>query len=138
MTVLSGCTSTVPGTAVSAEIDGANPAPSVELSAITGTWVGSYTCNQGTTGLTLTVQPSGRTEFAFYPLPTNPKAMSGRFEMRATTDSGRLEFQQVRWIERPGAYLMVDLQPTRHDDTVLSGNVRADGCSTFSVSRNRG
>lgn len=126
-----GCAQSVPGTAIAAD-----PVKSPVAEQIpTGTWVGQYECVQGETGLTLTVESTGKSEFAFYPLPGNPRAASGRFEMRTTFESGRPTFRQARWIERPGTYVMVDLIATHHDATVMSGNVIADGCTTFQVSR---
>lgn len=127
-----GCGQSVSGTAIAAD---SSVSSAVDQQPPAGTWVGSYDCAQGATGLTLTVQSSGRAEFAFYPLPGNPRAASGRFEMRSSFESDRLVFRQMRWIEQPGSYVMVDLIATHHDATVMSGEVVANGCTTFRLSR---
>ncbi|WP_280437784.1 hypothetical protein [Nocardia carnea] len=132
----SGCSNQVPGSATAAETGGSEPG-SAEFRAIAGEWVGSYTCAQGDTGLTLTVEDTGRTEFEFYSVRTNVTPESGRFEMQASLDGDRVEFDQVRWIEQPEGYLMVDLVVTEIEDDTMRGNVDAAGCSTFRVSRDR-
>ncbi len=108
-----------------------------KLREITGEWVGTYTCAQGETGLTLIVEPSGRTEFRFYALPANVAARSGSFEMRASVDGPQPEFHQVRWLNRPGDYLMVDLRATDKTPDTMRGVVFGNGCTTFKVNRNQ-
>ncbi|WP_432908699.1 hypothetical protein [Nocardia sp. CA-290969] len=108
-----------------------------ELAAIAGEWAGSYTCAQGDTGLTLTVESSGRSIFEFHPLGADNAAESGSFEMLATADGDQVEFDQVRWIEHPTGYLMVDLVATDITGDTMRGNVDGAGCTTFRVSRDR-
>ncbi|MEV0360792.1 hypothetical protein AB0H71_32515 [Nocardia sp. NPDC050697] len=129
---LSGCGRSVPGTPVAAP--GTGPVVP-ELRGVPGEWVGSYTCAQGETGLTLTVEPDGRTEFAFYPLVTNGAARPGRFEMRATVDGERVTFTRVRWLEHPSGYEMVDLVATERTQQLMRGTVNGSGCSSFRVDR---
>lgn len=124
------------GSAVAAEAETVE-SDSLNLADITGVWVGTYTCAQGETGLELTVEDSGRTEFAFHPLANNPEAKSGKYEMRASVQGEKVEFDQVRWIERPGDYGMVDLVATRVQPSTMRGNVSAAGCTTFQVERKR-
>ncbi len=107
------------------------------VQAIAGEWVGSYTCAQGDTGLTLTVDAAGRTEFSFYALPGNVAAKPGRFEMRAKVTGKSVEFTQVRWIQQPGGYQMVDLVATERAADSMRGNVFGTGCTTFQVVRHR-
>ncbi|MFJ2668750.1 hypothetical protein ACIO14_30825 [Nocardia fluminea] len=127
-----GCGHSIEGTAVAAD-GAANNSRSTE-----GTWIGSYHCAQGATGLTLTVQSSGRAEFEFYPLPENPTVPTGRFAMQWQTEPGHLVFRQSSWIDRPGSYRMVDLIADRTDNpAILSGTVTGEGCSTFWLSRDR-
>ncbi|MEU1982124.1 hypothetical protein [Nocardia sp. NPDC019395] len=133
MTVLSGCSRSVSGTPLASEDSG--PASTPDLAAIAGEWIGSYTCAQGATGLKLTVDDTGRTEFEFYSLQTNVAAESGKFEMRATADGEQIEFAQVRWIVRPQNYSMVDLVATEVTSDIMRGTVESAGCSTFEVSR---
>ncbi|WP_336086140.1 hypothetical protein [Nocardia sp. SSK8] len=130
---VSACGHSVEGSAVAAETTStvANNWKSPQ-----GTWIGTYECSQGTTGLTLTVQSEIRAEFDFYPTPDNPTVPSGRFSMRWRVDSGRLEFRQSAWIDRPGSYVMVDLVADRTDSTTtLTGKVIGGGCTTFQLSR---
>ncbi|MEV6659123.1 hypothetical protein [Nocardia fluminea] len=125
-----GCGRSIEGTAVAAD------SATTNSRSTEGTWIGSYHCAQGATGLTLTVESSGRAEFEFYPLPENPTVSSGRFAMRWQTESTHLVFRQSSWIDRPGSYRMVDLVADRADDsTILTGKVIGDGCSTFWLSR---
>lgn len=133
---LSGCAQSVSGNAVAA--DGATTSAAPDLAQIAGVWVGSYTCAQGETGLKLTIEATGRTEFAFYPLPAHPGAKTGSYEMRASYDGDRVEFDQVRWIDRPKDYGMVDLTATQVKPSTMSGKVEASGCTTFRVELQRG
>lgn len=110
----------------------------------TGSWVGTYLCVQGVTGLTLTIDEDheGGLEgvFAFYPVAQNPGT---------TTESYRVHiayYEEVHhlvisatnddWIQRPSGYNVVDLDGTiSSDGTVFSGSILASGCSTFALSR---
>ena len=136
VTALTGCGKSVSGNAVAA--DGASPSALADPGRIAGVWVGSYTCVQGETGLKLTVEASGRTEFAFYPLATEAGAETGRYEMRASFEGERVRFQQVRWIDRPEDYGMVDLTATQVKPSTMRGDVEAPGCTTFRVELQRG
>lgn len=138
----SGCSNQVQGSATAAEAGGAAAtgepeSGSPEFREIAGEWVGSYTCAQGDTGLTLTVENTGRTEFEFYSIRTNVTPESGRFEMQASVVGDRVEFDRVRWLEQPAGYLMVDLVATDIEDDTMRGTVDGAGCSTFRVSRDR-
>lgn len=134
---LPGCGSTVPGSAIAAEGDGPAAAGSPETTAIAGRWVGTYTCVQGDTGLTLTIEPAGQAQFRFYPVRTNMSVESGTFEMRVSFEAGLPRFEQVAWLEPAEGYSMVDLAATELDDHTMRGTVIAPGCSVFSVSRER-
>lgn len=130
---VSACGHTIDGSAVAAE---ANTTVANNWKSPQGTWIGTYECSQGTTGLTLTVQSEAHAEFDFYALPENPAVLSGRFHMRWQVESGRLVFRQSAWIDRPGSYVMVDLVADRTDSTTtLSGQVIGGGCTTFQLSR---
>ncbi len=98
------------------------PRPSAALGAglvpdatpVAGRWVGTYTCAQGRTGLTLTLSAGimGQLDarFEFYPVPGNPSVPSGAYRMAGwlTTD-GHLALVGVEWIRRPPDYVMVGL-----------------------------
>ena len=63
--------------------------PAAAQDPLSGAWTGSYTCGQGVTGLTLHLDRAGpelRGVFHFYPLPENPLAAEGCFEMTGGTD----------------------------------------------------
>ena len=73
------------------------------MDRLRGPWSGEYVCNQGRTGLTLTI---GRGDpgdvsalFHFYAAPGNARVPTGCFEMTGSYDpaSGRLELKGGRW-----------------------------------------
>ncbi|MGW0178424.1 hypothetical protein [Nocardia sp. NPDC003345] len=132
---LPGCANTVSGSAIAAEDAGAAAAESPELAAIAGRWVGTYTCVQGDTGLTLTIESGGRAQFRFYPVRSNMSVDTGTFEMRVSFHAGLPRFEQVAWLEPAEGYSMVDLSATGLDDHTMSGTVLAPGCTTFTVNR---
>lgn len=83
--------------------------------AITGKWTGNYTCLQGDTGVTLTLNGSkdGLVEgiFLFYPTLSNSSAATGRFIIRGSYFSdGSLILGGGAWIERPDGYQAVSLR----------------------------
>jgi hypothetical protein len=116
--------------------------PSGDLAPLVGSWTGEYTCQQGGTGLKLTIAPgdaaSVKVVFAFFPLPDNPGAKQGSFEMVGAYSGEKLLLKQQKWLERPPNYTMVDLEvtsPVETDVDVLSGDVLSDACKGFSVRR---
>jgi len=119
----------------------AYPLPAAESApTLLGKWRGSYTCLQGRTGLLLTIEEAVGAvftgEFAFFPLPENPKVPKGRFAIAGTFNatSGRVAAKGVRWIEQPSNYLMVDLSGTLSDDgRSIDGKLEFTGCTSFHV-----
>jgi hypothetical protein len=107
---------------------------------IDGVWEGEYVCNQGATGLRLTVNViSGATTeatFDFYALPENPAVPAGSFAMRGTF-SDTLSLDGDRWIDQPTGYVMVGLRADVPPGPIseISGTVVGTNCSTFSVRR---
>ena len=96
--------------------------PAVAIAAeIGGAWEGSYTCNQGMTGLTLTVAAdqdgAARGVFRFYQVDANPGVPDGCFAMSGTAAGDHLDLQATGWLYRPWGYITVD----------LAGAVSADG-----------
>ena len=75
-----------------------------------GTWVGSYSCYQGTTGGTLRItQLKGdhfKGSFEFYPTPKNPYVPSGSYEAygQYDADTGRILINPGKWIKQPHDY----------------------------------
>ncbi|GLY72388.1 hypothetical protein Airi01_006550 [Actinoallomurus iriomotensis] len=112
--------------------------------AVAGNWRGTYTCLQGVTDLELVIRPvttDGGLEatFSFSAHPGNPSVPSGSYAMQGTFVSRDLELRGVRWIERPGDYLMVGLSADVPEDhpSRIRGRVVSEtaGCTTFSVDR---
>jgi hypothetical protein len=108
--------------------------------ALVGEWKGSYSCLQGHTGLLLTIAQSDDTsfkgEFAFFPLPDNPRVPKGRFAIEGSLNpkSGRVDIKGAKWIEQPTNYRMVDLHGIVSDDgSAIDGKVEFTGCSGFHV-----
>lgn len=126
--------SSAPGPATSAApTAGTSPLPS-----FAGSWVGSYSCAQGPTGLKLTIQAAGANAetavFQFYPLPNYPAAASGSFAMTGANVGNTITLHQDHWIVQPPGYAMVDLQGALSGGT-LSGSVIFTGCTTFTLQR---
>ena len=90
-----------------------------------GVWEGAYECQQGKTGLTLTLDatPGGQVTgtFAFWPRAENPSVPRGSFRVAGTvTPDGQLRLNGVTWIVQPADYAMVN----------LSGVVRRGGAGS--------
>ncbi|SDR26476.1 hypothetical protein SAMN05444161_2473 [Rhizobiales bacterium GAS191] len=107
-----------------------------------GVWRGRYVCAQGTTGLTLTVRPSGANDviavFSFYAIADNPHVPSGQFRMfgQLGSKAGHLTLVARSWTHRPPFYVMVGLDG---DYDPVSGQykglVDGPGCTSFVVQR---
>ncbi|GAB3434758.1 hypothetical protein [Actinophytocola sediminis] len=113
-----------------------------ELEPLVGTWEGEYTCGQGVTGLTLTIEPaddkSVAVVFEFFPLPENPEALAGSYQMVGKYSGNRLVFRQEKWIDQPADYLMVDLEVTSEVEPgmdAMTGDVLSSTCEAFAVNR---
>jgi hypothetical protein len=95
---------------------------------ISGKWVGSYTCAQGVTGLTVTMTGSMTSQviatFEFYPLPQNPRIASGKYNMKGSYSMGALVLSGSSWINQPAGYRMVGLDGRiTSNGKVFSGNI---------------
>lgn len=93
---------------------------------------GQYVCNQGLTGVVLSVMspPSGqplKVVFAFAPVPQNPTVPRGEYVMAGRFDpagNGFVDLRQVHWLNRPVGCVMVDLRGrTSPDDQQVQGTV---------------
>lgn len=117
-------------------------------SDITGIWKGKYTCAQGITGLTLTiddveVHELSKTKvlestFSFYAVDENPIVPSGKYSMKEKLFNGqKLKFGVNEWIERPLGYTMVSLDGrVSEDGKKYEGNIGGAGsCTTFSLTK---
>ncbi|GEM_PF-2150796 len=97
---------------------------------VAGIWKGTYTCTQGATGLTLTIQTEGekaKAIFSFYPLKSNPGVPSGSYELTGRISNRRVILRPSRWINQPTGYSMLGVTLTwneRNDrlEGVICGN----------------
>lgn len=158
MMVLAGCSEQIGGTAVSAPGAGrpsasagvedpapsssaqpSQPASSLDLSVLPGTWRGSYFCSQGETGMQLEisepVDDQVEAVFSFFPAEGGPPTESGSFRMLGVAENGGLVFRQQEWIEQPEGYVMVDLGVATIEGDTMTGRVAGSGCGDFSVTR---
>jgi outer membrane protein OmpA-like peptidoglycan-associated protein len=120
----------------------AQPAPA-DTRTVLGEWVGTYTCAQGLTGLTLTLSEatpgSAQALFHFYADPRNPRVPTGCFSMDGGYDpaSGQLTLRGGHWLLRPAGYSVVAFEGRvdaegRHFEGVVRG---PSGCTTFALAR---
>ncbi|MFC0316235.1 serine/threonine-protein kinase [Gordonia phosphorivorans] len=134
-------------TSASASSSPSSPAPSssddAPLSAIFGTWTGTYLCRQGESAVTITIKrglidDQVNATFAFGPTPQNPDTEPGSFQMAGVRLGDDVMFSPLRWIDRPGDYEMVPMQldgPFTADTTRLTGRILSPGCGAISVRR---
>lgn len=114
---------------------------------VLGSWVGTYTCAQGLTGLTLTLAEAtptrARALFHFYADPRNPRVPTGCFTMDGHYDPGssRLRLNGQDWLLRPGGYQVVsfdgtvDAEGRRFEGTVTGKRAPLAGCTRFHLAR---
>lgn len=104
-----------------------------------GSWVGSYTCEQGSTGGTLDITHLQGEHFdgvfRFYPTPKNPYASSGKYEVYGEydADTQRILINPGKWLERPKGYyntiIVGNFDPVEHS---FSGYFQGiTGCTSF-------
>jgi outer membrane protein OmpA-like peptidoglycan-associated protein len=120
---------------------------SADTRTVLGEWVGTYTCGQGLTGLTLTIAEatptSARALFHFYADPSNPRVPTGCFTMDGSYDPAddQLRLTGQEWLLRPVGYQLVsfdgivDAQGKRFDGIVTGQRAPLRGCTTFQLAR---
>ena len=110
-------------------------------SELTGSWVGTYTCGQGPTGLRLDIQAasggSATATFTFYALQSNPNVPAGKFTMTGTYSATGITLSPGHWLIQPANYEMVTLDggPLTDSGNTLSGTVTTPPCTTFTVTK---
>jgi serine/threonine protein kinase len=107
---------------------------------VDGVWTGTYDCNQGLTGMQLTITGSTggslRATMRFYPIATNPGVADGSYELVGSYSAADgLVLNPDYWIDEPAGYEMIGLNASHPHANSMSGSVQGLGCSTFSVSR---
>lgn len=106
-----------------------------------GNWVGTYSCNQGITGLTLNISTTSsdmEAVFNFYPTKQNPHIQPGSFSLAGQfSEGGSFNLHPKAWIKRPPGYRMVGLSGKLNSDfSKISGLVKFSGCSNFQLVKN--
>jgi uncharacterized protein (TIGR02145 family) len=104
------------------------------LSDIAGIWEGSYSANQGETGLTLNVykeKGSYKAIFDFYSLPGKTNSQKGKYYMDVQYNQSTKEYylKGSRWIEQPSGYGLIDLKGA------IAGDVFSGSTYNFRVAR---
>ncbi len=121
----------------------AQEVPDTATGSMLGEWVGTYTCAQGLTGLTLTIAgatPTGaRAMFHFYADSRNPQVPTGCFIMDGNYEpaTGHLQLNGRDWLLRPSGYMFVSFDGMidaegREFQGVVIGPPR---CTTFNLTR---
>ncbi len=104
-----------------------------------GAWIGDYTCAQGTTGATLSIEKLKGDQFeglfSFYPTAKNPYVPKGKYKVfgEYDADSQRILINPGKWIDRPQGYystiMIGSFDPTAR---TFSGFFQGiNGCTSF-------
>jgi Zn-dependent protease with chaperone function len=120
---------------------GASPASAAGRPDVAGTWVGTYTCVQGLTGLRLQIRRTSggalAATFSFFPVAANPAAARGSFAMSGTQAGSFVSLHPEHWISRPSGYVMSGLSGTVRagQPPAFSGRLSYSACGGFSLHR---
>jgi len=99
------------------------------------TWVGTYTCSQGDTDLTLAItRVDGMHVYGVFKFRHAASGAKGSYDLDGTFDptTSGLTLLPGEWIEHPKGYTSVGMIGTVSND-VYSGTIDFSGCSAFSV-----
>jgi hypothetical protein len=107
---------------------------------VDGVWTGTYDCNQGLTGVQLTITGSTggalKATVDFYPVASNPGVAKGSYELVGSYSATQgLVLNPDYWINEPAGYEMVGLSAPSPHANLMNGSVQGLNCSTFSVTR---
>jgi hypothetical protein len=137
--------SAVPPASASSALASTSPAAAPSSTApaepaVVGVWAGTYTCNQGLTGMRMTITDAGgdtvRATVDFYAVASNPGVPDGSYVLTGTySQSNGLVLIPDHWINQPDGYVMVGLSGPQPSGGSMHGTVQDPGCSTFSVTR---
>lgn len=108
--------------------------------AVAGVWTGTYTCNQGLTGMRMTITDAGgdtvQATLEFYAVAGNPSVPDGSYVLTGTySQPNGLVLIPDHWINQPDGYVMVGLSGPPPSGSSMHGTVQDPSCSTFSVTR---
>jgi hypothetical protein len=108
----------------------------LKASDLTGRFEGSYICGQGETRLVLDLQVDAlgnlKGVFTFGGTDGTPL---GRFAMNGVWSAQNFYLTADHWIQRPEGYQMVNITGYSAQGGGLTGEIVAQGCSGFSVTR---
>jgi hypothetical protein len=105
-----------------------------------GEWTGKYVCRQGVTGARLILSQDGsRGVFHFYPLPENPRAAEGCYQVTGVFNetSGALAIIPGTWYLKPRNYLPAPFNGTvdARGENFEGRIVGLEGCASVFLSR---
>ena len=105
-----------------------------------GEWTGKYVCRQGVTGARLILSADGsRGVFHFYPLPENPRAAEGCYQVTGVFNetSGALAIIPGAWYLKPRNYLPAAFNGTvdARGENFEGRIVGLEGCASVFLSR---
>lgn len=108
--------------------------------AVAGMWTGTYTCNQGPTGMRMTITDAGgdtvQATLDFYAVAGNPGVPDGSYVLTGTySQSNGLVLIPDHWISQPDGYVMVGFSGPPPSGSSMHGTVQDPGCSTFAVTK---
>ncbi|MGP4022638.1 hypothetical protein [Actinomadura sp. 3N407] len=113
------------------------------VSAVTGTWAGTYQCSGKPTGLKLTIRKGDDGElkslFESSPVPGNPDRPYSSFEQTGLLYNGHLTLDPDQWVDEPegGGYVRVALSAdvTEARPSRIKGRILTRDCTTFTLRR---
>ncbi|PSB16410.1 hypothetical protein C7B65_21585 [Phormidesmis priestleyi ULC007] len=121
------------------------PTPTPKESSISGQWVGTYTCSQGITGVTVAIDQVGNkviADFSLYPVPENPNVPRGmaRYEGDFNSTSLRMRFPRGTWINKPASSWTAFPFQGQFDEALktFSGEIDGHRCTTVNLKRKDG
>lgn len=109
-----------------------------------GSWIGTYTCSQGTTGATLKIEKLKGDQFEgsfnFYPTAKNPYVPKGKYMVfgEFDADSNRILINPGKWVERPtNFYSTIMIGSFDPVNRTFSGYFQGiTGCTSFEADAN--
>lgn len=108
------------------------------INDLDGTWMGSYTCRQGETGMRMRIQVKTDSTFVgtfeFFPICTNfaSNVEIGMYFFTGTYDSNEsINFDFVHWIFKPEGWTFVNKKGALVDKETLAGKVLDADCGDF-------